>query len=283
MFKINTDAPIKISIITIVWNGMPFVEKTIKSVLKQNYSNLEYIVIDGGSTDGTVDVIKSRESGITKWISEKDEGIADAFNKGLSFATGDYILFLNADDALSDANILKKVAGEILSNDYPALLYGDYDILERDSGEFMYHGRVTFSPQKLIYGQVLPHPCLFTSRRYFEEYGNFDTGFKIAMDYEWLLRGGLKERIVHVPLLITNVRNGGISTLDQNRTVAEIILALRKNGYFPNRFYEYRTRGYFYIRAFSKRVLVTIKLYDAFGLIRNRLRSAVTNNRHTHG
>jgi glycosyltransferase involved in cell wall biosynthesis len=119
---------------------MPFIDETIKSVLGQSYPSLEYIVIDGKSTDGTVEVIKSYQAGISKWISEKDEGIADAFNKGLSFATGEYILFLNADDALATPDVLEHIAKEITQNDYPSLLYGDYNILERNSGKFIYHG-----------------------------------------------------------------------------------------------------------------------------------------------
>lgn len=278
----SNKANIKISVITVVRNGMPFVEHTLKSVIGQNYQNLEYIVIDGGSTDGTVDIIKSYESGITKWISENDEGISDAFNKGISLATGNYLLVLNADDALASPEVLEKVVGEIVRNDYPAMLYGDYDILSRSTGEFMSHGRVNFSPKKLIYGQVLPHPCLFTNRSYFEKYGKFDKNFKVAMDYEWLLRGAQKERITHVPMLITKIRNGGISTLDQNRAKEEIILALRRNGYFTSRFSEYRTRWYFLMRAFSRRILARLGLYGAFAWIRNKHRTSTHNKHNAH-
>jgi glycosyltransferase involved in cell wall biosynthesis len=264
-----------ISIITIVRNGMPFIEQAIKSVIGQRYGNFEYIVIDGGSSDSTVNVIKSHEAGIKKWISEKDHGIADAFNKGLSFASGDYVLFLNSDDALATPNILEQVAGLIAVNAYPVLLYGDYNIIERDSGEIMYHGRVDFSPEKLKYGQVLPHPCLFSSRGYFEKYGNFDTGFRIAMDYEWLLRGVQIERVVQVPLLVTNIRSGGISALDRKQVVKEIIAALKKNKYIVSKAGEYKLRAYFYVRLYARNILNYIGLYRLFFKLRNRIKKWV--------
>ena len=263
----------KISVITIVRNGRQFIEQTIKSVLGQSYGNMEYIVIDGVSTDGTVDIIKSYESEITKWVSEKDEGIADAFNKGLSYATGDYVLFLNSDDALANFDVLAAVAQQIIENKFPELIYGDYDILNRESGEVMYRGKVHFSPREIQYGQVLPHPCLFTRRSYFDKYGVFDTQYRIAMDYEWLLRGILKERVVHFPRLITNIRGGGISTLDQKRVIDEIILALKKNGYFSSKWSEVKVRGYFFVRSFSRKVLAEIGLYKLFLNLRNRLKN----------
>lgn len=262
-----------LSVVTVVRNGMPFIDETIKSVIGQSYPALEYIVIDGGSTDGTVDVIKSYQAGITKWISEKDEGIADAFNKGLSFAKGDYILYLNSDDALANPNVLADMAEKIIWHKYPSLIYGDFDILKRNSGEFMYHGIVKLSHNGLMHGQVLPHPCLFTKRTYFDKYGGFDPRFKIAMDYEWLLRGGLIESIVHVPLLVSNIRDGGISTLDHGKVVDEIIFALKKNNLIRSIMGEYKMRGYFFIRSFTRNILSAIGLYKLFFNLRNSLKN----------
>lgn len=263
----------KISVITIVKNGRQFIEQTIKSILTQSYDNLEYIVVDGGSTDGTIDIIKSYEVKITKWISEPDEGIADAFNKGLSLSIGDYILFMNADDALADSEVLSAVAQKIIDNNYPELVYGDYDILNRDTGEVTYRGTVQFSPAEIQYGQVLPHPCLFTRRTYFDKYGVFDTRFKIAMDYEWLLRGILKERVVHLPMLIASIRDGGVSTFNPQRGIDEIILALKKNGYISSKWGELKIQGYFSVRAFSRNVLVKAGLYKLFLNLRNKLKN----------
>lgn len=261
----------KFSIITIVRNGRLFIEQTIRSVVTQSYENFEYIVIDGGSSDGTVDVIKLYESKLTKWVSEKDKGIADAFNKGLLLATGDYVLFLNSDDHFSNAEVLAKVSESIIESNFPVLIYGDYDILNRESGVVMYRGSVNFSPDKIKYGQVLPHPCLFTRFSYFEKYGIFDTDFGIAMDYEWLLRGILKEKVVHVSTLVTNIRDGGVSTLNQRRVIGEIVLALKKNGYFSSKCGELNLLGYFFLRAFLRKVLSALGLYSFFSYFRNRV------------
>ena len=276
MGPMATSAPIQpaslpsISVVTVVRNGAEFVGQTIESVLMQRYADVEYIVIDGGSTDGTVEIIKAHEAGIAKWISEKDNGIAEAFNKGVSFSTGDYILVLNADDALANPDVLKTIAGSIVANDSPVLLYGDCDVLDRRTGQVLYRASIDVTRRKLLLGTIIPHPSLFAHRSYFQKYGRFDPGFRIAMDYEWMLRGGLRERIVHVPLLVTNVRNGGISTRDHKRVVEEIIAALKKNGYISSKWAELRMRGYFLSRSFAKSILGGMGLYKAFSHFRNR-------------
>lgn len=262
----------RISVVTVVKNGERFVGQTIKSVLGQRYDNFEYIVIDGGSNDGTVDIIRSHEAGIAKWVSEMDGGIADAFNKGLSFSTGDYVLFLNADDALANPAVIGLAAQVIIEKNFPALLYGDCDVLDRDSGRILYRASIEISRNQLLRGQMIPQPSLFTHRSYFEKYGVFDPHFKIAMDYEWLLRGGLTEPILHVPLLMTNVRNGGLSTIDRPRVVDEIISALKKNGYVSSRWAEMEMRGYYAMRSWAKSVLDSIGLYKVFLGIRNKCR-----------
>ncbi len=261
---------IKITVITVVKDGAALVWQTIRSVVEQSYPALEYIVIDGASTDGTVDIIRSYESRLAKWLSEPDKGIADAFNKGLALATGDYVMFLNADDALAGPDVLGKIAQEIVVSGFPALLYGDCDVLDRLSGEVLYRADIAFSRKRLLHGQMLPHPSLFAHRSYFEKYGEFDARFKIGMDYEWLLRGGLGERVVHVPLLVTSVRNGGMSTRDRARAVDEIVAALKKNRHIASAWAEYRLRGYFLMRAFAKRALSGLGLYRIFDLLRKQ-------------
>jgi glycosyltransferase len=264
----------KLSVITVVRNGMPFVEATLDSVLGQHYPALEYIVIDGGSTDGTVEVIKAHQAGISQWLSEPDDGISDAFNKGLALATGDYILFLNADDALAAPDVLAKMAEKIVEHQFPSMIYGDCDLLERDTGQLLCHTVVAFSHKGLRRGQMPPHPALLTQRGYFDQYGGFDTGFKLAMDYEWLLRGGFKQRIIHIPMLMTKVRDGGVSARDQVHAVDEIVLALKKNRVINPLWGEFALRGYFFIRAFARKLLSAIGLYALFSTLRIRLRRA---------
>lgn len=265
----NTPLP-RISVITAVRNGEPFIGQTLDSVLGQRYDRIEYFVIDGESTDGTVDSIRSREEGITKWVSEKDGGISDAFNKGLSLSTGDYILFLNADDALAGPDVLDGVARRIAANHYPAILYGDCHVLDRNSDSIRYRASIEFSLHGLERGLMLPHPSLFAHRLYFEKYGTFDPDFRIAMDYEWLLRGGFTEKIVHEPFLVTNVRDGGTSTLDQRRVVDEIVSALKKNGRIRSRWAELELRGYFLTRSLARTVLDAMGLYKTFNDLRKK-------------
>ena len=260
----------KISVVTVVRNGMPFVVQTVDSVLAQDYDNLEYIVIDGGSVDGTVDIIKLRQSKIARWISERDEGIADAFNKGLALASGDYILFLNADDVLASAGIVSQVANQILENDFPALIYGDCAYLDRESGTVLHRIEVDFSQIGLRLGKMPPQPSMFSKRSYFEKYGNFDVAFKIAMDFDWFLRGAKHERVVHTALLITNFRSGGISAVNRDSAVTEIIRALRKNGYIVSEWGALCTKSYFFARSILKHLLKGLRMYGVFNHIRSK-------------
>jgi glycosyltransferase involved in cell wall biosynthesis len=260
-----------ISIVTVVKNNCGFIEQTLKSVLGQTYKGIEYIVVDGGSTDGTVDIIRSHETGIAKWVSEKDEGISDAFNRGLILSTGDYILFLNSDDALANPDVLAVMADEITKNNFPSLIYGGHIMRDRTSGKELCRGSVRFSSKSMQHGGVLPHPCLLTHRSFFEKYGLFDTRFKIAMDYELLLRGAPKEIVVSVPTVVTCIRDGGMSTVNRSLVVDEIIQALKKNGYLHSALSERKMRYYFSCRSFMKSALNWIGVYRAFVGLRKRL------------
>jgi glycosyltransferase involved in cell wall biosynthesis len=256
--------PLKISIITIVFNGIPFIEKTIKSVLAQTYQNIEYIVIDGASTDGTQNLIEQfiKDGAEIIYRSDPDKGISDAFNKGISLATGEYLLFLNSDDALAHIEVIQEVTAAIACNHFPIFLYGDCDILDRQTSKVLYRDIVTNFPQSVLKGAILPHPSLFTSKKYFDQYGVFDLNYKIAMDFEWMIRGGPEEKIVHVPLLVSSVRNGGLSgRVGQRKVADEIIAALKKNGLIENYSMELRIWSYFALRRFAKWILSELGLY----------------------
>ena len=265
-------SPPRISVVTIVRNGEQFVGQAIESVLKQRRANIEYVVIDGGSTDRTVDIIKSHASGISRWISERDRGIADAFNKGVALSTGDYVLFLNADDTLADAEVIENITAAIVANDFPDLLYGDCNIVDRCSGEVLHRTDAEVSRKALLRGQMIRHSGLFTHRSYFEKYGRFDPDFRIGMDYEWLLRGALAVRTVHVPVLVTNMRAGGVSTVNRDRVVDEIVLALRKNGYLSSRWSEIKLRAYYGLRKLAKSALDRAGLYRTYWQYKNKRR-----------
>lgn len=244
--------PLKISVITVVRNGRDFVGQTIQSVLDQQYQPVEYIVVDGGSTDGTVDIIKSHGDRISKWISEPDSGISDAFNKGLALSGGDYLLFLNADDRLASPEVVGRMVQAIVDEGYPELIYGDCAVIDRQTGRYLYTASIEFVPRAFKMGRTFPHPSLFTSRSYFDRYGQFDTDFGIAMDYEFFLRGALASRVVHTKSLVTEVRNGGMST-NRAAAVEEIVRALRKNGIVRTAAGAWALRGYFGGRSFMRK------------------------------
>jgi glycosyltransferase involved in cell wall biosynthesis len=242
---------------------MPYFAETVDSVLSQAHDDYEYIVVDGGSTDGTIEIIQKSKK-ISKWISEPDDGIADAFNKGLNFATGDYILFLNADDALANDEVINQVAEELSKNQYPDFLYGDCEVIDRASSNFLYRASIDITIKDFLRGHIFPHPSTFTKRSYFTNFGKFDTKFKIAMDYEFFLRGIKEVRFIHAPILITKVRNGGVSTVSQARVVDEIIAALKKNNYLSSPLAEPSLRCYFWIRRNTRILLSSLGIYELF-------------------
>jgi len=248
-----TGSTLCVSIITITRNGREFIGDTIRSVSEQTYPRVEYIVIDGASTDGTVDVIRANSRHIANWSSEPDSGIADAFNKGLSLSTGDYVLFLNSDDRLASPSAVEKVVETIVDTGGPELIYGDCNLIDRQSGQYLYKASIEFSPRAFKRGHTLPHPSLFTSRAYFDRYGRFDTQFRIAMDYEFLLRGALQSRVVHVPIVVTEVRTGGISTRSP-AVIPEIVRALRKNMIIRTSLGAFALQGYFQFRGLLRRI-----------------------------
>lgn len=249
-----------VSIVTVVRNGREFIEQTIKSVLGQTYPHIDYIVVDGASTDGTTEIIRRYSARIAKSICEPDSGIAEAFNKGLGVAAGDYILFLNSDDRLATPETISHMVQAIIANDYPVLIYGDYVIVDRQTDAEKQHCSVRFNRRRFLRGGVLPHPCLLTHRRYFDKYGNFDTSFRIAMDYEWMLRGALECRVLHIPLEMTIIRDGGLS-VNNPATRGEIVGALRKNGFARTLRAQFGIWSYFFLRSLARKSLELTGLY----------------------
>lgn len=254
-FKTSLEGKPLITVVTVVFNGEQFLEETIQSVINQTYDNVEYIIIDGDSTDGALDIIKKYEDRIDYWVSESDKGISDAFNKGLAVASGDYVLYLNSDDKLANATVVTEMVGKICEYAFPALIYADIEYIDRKTEQVMHRVSTPFSPRELIRGKMIPHPSLFTHRSYFAEYGAFDITFRIAMDYEWLLRGALKEKLIYVPMLVTSFRDGGVSTVNNQSVRNEIIAALKKNGFITSHIAEMKMRIYFSLRFIARSVL----------------------------
>ena len=247
-----------ISIVTVVYNGVTSIEKTIESVINQDFFEKEYIVIDGKSNDGTQIVINKYANDIDKIIIEKDSGIAEAFNKGLKASKGEYIIFLNAGDCFFNSKILSYVCGQII-------LYGDCCIYDENE-LFLKRVSVDYDNLKFLYdnvnvykGNILPHPTMFTNRKYFDIYGNFDVSFKLAMDCDWMLRGIFKERVVNMHADISRVLSGGVSTQNHKLVVSEIIRALKNNNFIKTSLAELYLNIYFLLRHYVGNTLKVIK------------------------
>ncbi len=214
----------KVSIITVVHNNEYTISDAIDSVLNQTYKNIEYIVIDGASTDGTVDVIKKYASKINKLIIEPDNGIYDAMNKGLRLATGDIIGFLNSDDFYASNNVLEKVVNEFTEKKVDSV-YGDliYVDNKETTKVVRYWKSKPYREGLFKKGWHPPHPTFFVKREVYKKYGSFRLDFKIAADYELMLRFLEKYKIstAYIPEVLVKMRIGGKS----NKSIKNIIKA----------------------------------------------------------
>lgn len=210
----------KISIITVVLNRVDTMRTTIESVINQSYRDIEYIVIDGGSTDGTLDIINSYKNKIDVIISEKDNGIYDAMNKGLGIASGDIIGFLNSDDYYANPMVLEKVVEKFKSNDIDAL-FGDIVFINANNKIVRYWHPGKFRKSKIKLGWMPPHAAFFIKKSIFNQYGGFDLSYNISADYELAVRLLWKFNIAvsYIPEVLVNARLGGVT----NRNIRSMI------------------------------------------------------------
>jgi glycosyltransferase involved in cell wall biosynthesis len=197
-----------ISIITVVYNGAKTIEQTIQSVIRQPYPNKEYIIIDGGSTDGTVDIIKKYESNLSYWMSERDKGIFDAMNKGIAIARGELIGIINSDDWYEE-NIFLPVAEKFRETGSDSVIHG----ILRNFKDERFYSMVGNSIRRLRY-DMIQHPTCFIPREFYQKYGDYDSRFKYSADYDLILRyvnRGVKFSFIEKP--IVNFRLGGLSSI----------------------------------------------------------------------
>ncbi|RYZ79978.1 MAG: glycosyltransferase, partial [Proteobacteria bacterium] len=193
------------------WNAEETIAETLRSVASQTGvpdGLMEHLLIDGGSTDKTLEIIRSFPN--VKWMSERDGGIADAFNKGVKLAKGKWIQILNADDALAAPTVISEILKH-LDSSYD-FIYGRAAVM--DEALIKCH-RTMGSPDGwkfLSRRMTVPHPALFSQKRVFDEYGYFDTSYKIAMDYEWILRSFRRLKFKYVPITVSLFRSGGASS-----------------------------------------------------------------------
>ena len=204
----------KVSIITVVYNNQLTTAHAIESVLSQDYPDIEYIVIDGKSTDGTIEVIKRYKERISLFISEPDQGMYDAMNKGLELATGDIIGILNSDDFYENKQVISQIAREFQTKNVD-LVFGDLVYVNPDNLTKIvrYYSSAKSHPNKFAWGWMPAHPTCFLKRQVYQKYGNFKTDYQIASDYEFLTRVMARYKITYsyLPQVIVRMRTGGIS------------------------------------------------------------------------
>jgi len=195
-----------VSIITVVYNGEKHIEQTIESVLNQTYKNIEYIIIDGNSKDGTINILKKYEDKIALWQSEPDGGIYFAMNKGIQLAKGEIIGILNADDYYLPDAVMRIVQAN--SKNPSDIFYGDMLVVAEGKNDTIQKPDIS----KMNEMPSIPHPTCFVKKAVYEKAGTFDIRFKISSDYEFLLRCIRKNfKFLYVPEIITTFRQGGIS------------------------------------------------------------------------
>ena len=200
-----------VSIIMPFYKKEPYIEDSIKSILNQSYSNLELIIIDGGSSDNTIETIKNFNSPKIRWISEPDKGISDAFNKGIKLATGDYINFQGDGDGFINSNSINELFSNLDLKEKP-IVCGNIQRIDID-GNILYKTRIKkrFDKKSLLFKMSLPHQGLFIPKEFFAKYGDFDLNNKYCMDYELLLRSYNNfPKVITKDLVVSNWRADGL-------------------------------------------------------------------------
>jgi len=249
--------PLKITIITVCKNSERFLAETINSVINQTYKNIEYIVIDGKSNDHTIDIIKSHSPHISFWISEEDNGMYDAINKGLKISTGDYILILNSDDLLASNNTISEVVVQINKE---RLDYYHGNMIKLKDGKFK---KVKLYPttfkQLLLstHGTFVPHPCFLISKELNKILENYDLKYKYASDYDYILKTlfALNRRGKYIDIYISKFRIHDNSITATGKINEERQSILNKHGYSH---YPLLIRRYFYYTLWLKYKIINI-------------------------
>lgn len=215
-----------LSIITVVYNNVRDVERTMLSVLRQTYANIEYIIIDGASTDGTLAIIQKHQNRIARLVSEKDKGIYDAMNKGLALATGDYVLFMNSGDELYDAGTIEAVFASSPDAD---IYYGETEMIDADSkslGQRRHKAPGKFNWRSFKYGMSVSHQAIYIRRSLTKPY---DSRYQLSADIDWILHAAKQaKRIVNVKRYVAKYLVGGMSKQKHRQSLVERFNIMRK-------------------------------------------------------
>jgi glycosyltransferase involved in cell wall biosynthesis len=213
MFLLNKEV-FKVSIITVCLNNVDTLEDTVRSVAAQTYSNIEYIVVDGQSTDGTLSLIEKYKGSISKFVSEKDKGIYFAINKGIQMATGDIIGLLHGDDFYDSDTIISDVV-HAFEKSGADCVYGDLQFVDRANPEKVTRNWISgqYKPNMFLKGWMPPHPAFFIKKSCIDKYGDYNTSLYQASDYEFMLRMIHKHQIKvsYLPKVLVKMKTGGAS------------------------------------------------------------------------
>jgi glycosyltransferase involved in cell wall biosynthesis len=228
----------RVTVVTVAFNSSATIADTLRSIEGQQYDDLEHIVIDGGSTDGTLDILRSTGTRVSRIVSEPDRGIFDAMNKGWSLATGDVVGFLNSDDTFSSPESVARIAAALVKSESDAC-YGDLVYVDREnpSRVVRYWRSRPFVNGDFRKGWQPPHPTFYVRREVFERVGGFDLEFRIQSDFEFCLRllEVARIRSCYVPHVLVNMRTGGVSNSGFRNVLRGNIEAYRachKNGMY---------------------------------------------------
>lgn len=225
----------KVSIITVTYNSAKTLTRSLESVASQTFDSIEHIIIDGGSTDGTMEIVQQYRSRLAQVVSEPDQGIYDAINKGIRLATGDIIGILNSDDVLADATTIETIVRK-MEETGADVAYGDLlyctDTAKMETVVRYWRSNI-FRPTTLRWGWMPPHPTLYVKREIYGEIGDYDISFRISADYDFILRLFSKPyRSVYIPNVLVKMSTGGVSNRNLRamfRKSCEDGRALRKN------------------------------------------------------
>ncbi|HLC83471.1 MAG TPA: glycosyltransferase family 2 protein [Bacteroidia bacterium] len=240
---------LKVSIITVCYNSSETIESTIQSVISQNYTNIEYIIVDGLSTDDTLKIVERYKSKISqtgsfgaKVISERDNGIYDAINKGITQATGDIIAILHADDFYTNENVISTIVDSFNKQNVDTV-YGDLQYVDRIDTAIVKRNWISgaYQKQNFLKGWMPPHPSFFARKYCYEKFGNFNTDLKSAADYELMLRFLYKNNcsVAYIPQVLVKMRVGGksnVSLMNRIKANREDKKAWEINGLSPSMF-----------------------------------------------
>lgn len=236
-FSLHTNASkeMKVTIITVTLNSEKFLEDCIKSVISQQYAHIEHLIIDGGSTDSTVAIIEKYKDHIAGWISEKDQGMYDAINKGMRMATGDIIGTLNSDDTLSSPSVISEIAQSFEEHNVDSV-YGDLVYVEPMNTQKIIRvwKGVPYKRQRYKFGWMPAHPTFYFKRKLLTQYGFYETHYFTASDYEFMARYLFYFRVssYYIPKLIVRMRTGGMSNVSLGKRLRanrRDYLAMKRN------------------------------------------------------